>query len=214
MESQLSCLWLVSLWVVRLEVAAFCQSLCRGLNAPTQSACLPLAPGLWLTMFKASCETHRSVPLDHTAVRKACEMPPWEQDPFAWEMQWGSVPCSPSLPELCCRSALPGHQPCWTWPNSLGWLSGLVLNLPYFYRCVWKSLPLWLTLITVFRPALLLLGCCRTEPLLVKTLSQLTLLSPSLLACPPQESSLLLRHPDNLKVSNKIKILLEVHKLH
>lgn len=69
-------------------------------------------------------------------------------------------------------------------------------------------------LITITRPAVLLHECCGTEPLLVRVLPQLTLLSPSLLACPPQDSSLLLQLPDNLRVSNKIKILLGMHKLH
>lgn len=147
MESQLLCPCLIPLWVVNIEVAALCQSLCRVLSAPTLSVDIPLAPGVWLTMFKASSDTHRSVSLNHTAVRKSCEVPPWEQHPFAWEMQWGSVPCSRSLPELCCRSALPGHVPCWTSPNPLVWVSGMALNLPHFYRPLWKSLHIFLTLI-------------------------------------------------------------------
>jgi len=73
---------------------------------------------------------------------------------------------------------------------------------------------LWLTLITVTRQDLLLLRCCRTEPLLVRVLPQLTFLSPYLLASPHQESSLLLQLPDILRVSKNIKILLGMHRLH
>lgn len=140
-------------------------------------------------------------------------MPPQEQHPFSWEIQWSSIPCSWSLPELCCRSSLPGHVPCWTSPSSLARLSGSALDLLCFNRCVWRSLTFWLTLITVTRPALVSLRCCGSEPVLVRVLPQLTLLLTSLLSCPPQESTLLLQFSDNLRVSNKIKILLGMPKL-
>ena len=123
-------------------------------SAPTGSATYSPPPKVSLPALKASSDTHRSVSLDHNAVRKSCEMPPWEQHLFAWEMHWSSVACSWSLPELCHKSALPGHVPCWTWPNSLAWIPGMTLNFPHFYGLVWSSLHTWLTLVTVTRPAL------------------------------------------------------------
>lgn len=124
-------------------------------STPTGSATCSPPPKTSQPAFRASFDTHRSVSLDHTAVRKICEMPPREQHhPFAWEMHWSSVTCSWSLPELCCRSALPGHVPCWTWPNSLAWISGMTSGLPHFCGLVWRSLTTWLTLVTVTRPAL------------------------------------------------------------
>lgn len=64
------------------------------------------------------------------------------------------------------------------------------------------------------KTAVLLLGCCGMEPLLERALPQLTLLSPSPLARPLQDSTLLLQLIDNLRVSNKVKIPLGMDKLH
>lgn len=58
---------------------------------------------------------------------QSCEMPPWQQHLFSWDINWNSVPYSWSLPELCHCSALLAHALCWTQPNSsfvsLPWIS-------------------------------------------------------------------------------------------